>query len=168
MHSCDFGRVNAWRARCRKRPLAYICIRISRPADGERKGDWTGGDGGPYSEREVESSGFASPGLPRASTANGQEPNTPNTESIRLVPCLIKLDAYCDNRETGRRHRARITYMLHTTEPCNYERTRSRERPDFEILSSPLRHIARIDFSCLGCDVRIDVCWSIGRKVAYR
>lgn len=42
----------------------------------------TGDEGGNAraSECEVESSGFASPGLPRASPANGQEPNTPNTE----------------------------------------------------------------------------------------
>jgi hypothetical protein len=65
-----------------------------------------GGDRRGASECEVESSGFASPGLPRASPENGQEPNTPNIPSIRLVLCLIKSDAYdnCAEKPYGPRN----------------------------------------------------------------
>lgn len=75
--------------------------------------------------RGRESSGFASPELPRVSVRrNGQEPNMPNTNiSIRLVlGPKLKLDAYSDNC-AGETIASYCTYYVAA---CNYNRTRPR------------------------------------------
>jgi len=94
-HSCDSdvqtrGRGARATRRCANE-RSYLSARW------RREGLSAGGTEGERASARSRALVSPAPGLPRASPENGQEPNTSNVPSIRLVLRPIKLDACSDN-----------------------------------------------------------------------